>query len=269
MIKNKKLLIDRDCPMCRIYGNAFTQLKWVDKDTVSYYQACPNNYANRIDMERAKSEIAFFNPETGKTKYGIDVFIEILWEGRLAKLLKWKPLYWLSKKLYRFVSFNRKVIAPARVSDDLKNCEPPVHLGYRIVYIALSILFFGLGLHFLFSSLQDSFPIIYKTSPFLLAMIPFAIQSLVLLVSQAKNKLDYLGNMATVANILTIILLPAVLVFQLLNLSVVYMLIATSLAATIAFVEIRDRTKLLNQSDSLNLSWFASHLIAILIPFSI
>jgi hypothetical protein len=269
MIKNKKLLIDRDCPMCRIYGNAFTQLKWVDQETVSYYQSCPNKYAENIDMQRAKSEIAFFNPVSGKTKYGIDAFIEILWEGRLSKLLRWKPLYWISKKFYRFVSFNRKVIAPARKSGISKNCEPPLHPGYRIVYIVFSILFFSLGLDILFSSLQSEFSLIGSTSPLFLAVLPFSVQSLALFVSQAKNKLDYLGNMATVANILTIILLPAVLVFQLLNLSVVYMLIATSLAATIAFVEIRDRTKLLNQSDSLNLSWFASHLITLLIPFSI
>jgi len=194
MIKNKKLLIDKDCPMCQMYGKGFTQLKWIDERTVSYYQSCPTNLSRDIDMERAKSEIAFHDPDKGTTKYGIDAFIEILWKGKIKRFLRIQPVYWALKKLYRFISFNRKVIAPAHSSVKNNDCTPPIHLGYRLIYIAFSIILFGVGLDYILKTFQNHFSLQIQIHPILLAAIPFGIQTAVLALRGLRSKLNYLRH---------------------------------------------------------------------------
>ena len=78
MLKNRKLLIDQDCHMCNIYGKCFSKIGLIDKNTISPYQTIHDSYANQIDMERAKNEIALLNTETSTTHYGIDAMIEIV-----------------------------------------------------------------------------------------------------------------------------------------------------------------------------------------------
>ena len=267
MIKNNKLLIDRDCPMCRIYGTAFTHLKWIDQNTVNYYQSCPTSYSEEIDMDRAKSEIAFHNPQSGKTKYGIDAFIEILWEGKMARILKLPPIYWLAKKVYRFISFNRKVIAPSRKSGHGNNCAPQLHKGYRYLYLVISILLFGLGLNFLWKAIPRFSNEIGWLGHVALSILPFFCQYLALLISRSKEKLEHLGNMATVSNIGVLMFLPAFFISQILNLPAIYLIIALSLIAVITFKEIRDRTAILQQTSVLNLSWALGYLFTFLTPF--
>src|SRR5690606_3143940 len=116
MITKNKLLIDKNCPMCTIYGYCFTKLKMVDQHTVNSYQEVDQQIFDQIDQERAKSEITLVNTETGKTIYGIDAFLHIF-SGKSA-FLKWffqLPLiHFLANKIYRFTSFNRHVIAGGR-----------------------------------------------------------------------------------------------------------------------------------------------------------
>lgn len=255
MIKNNKLLIDRECPLCRAYGKGFQNLNWIDENTVTYYQSCQNTYADSIDMERAKSEIAFFNPHSGETRYGIDALIDIIWEGKLAPVLKFKPVYWIIKKLYRFVSFNRKVIAPSSSKADELICTPPIHLGYRMIYLAMSIIITTLTIHYLYNSLlphkhPSSILIEFGT-----IVLPFFAQSCMLQIFGQKGALEYLGHMATVALISSFLLLPAVLIYKWADLNEAFLLIAIILVAIISFIEVRDRTKIINQSRFLNYTW--------------
>lgn len=253
--------------MCRIYGKAFTHLRWVDSKTVSYYQSCPLSHAENIDMQRAKSEIAFYNPTTQKTKYGIDAFIEILWQGKLTRILRWKPLYWTARKIYRFISFNRKVIAPARGLQDGEACNPPLHKGYRFLYLIFSIAICGLGLQLLLSSIPYFSDYLGWKSLTILSGLPFIVQYLVLAFSKSNNKLDHLGNMATVSNIGVLLFLPALFIYQILNLPLVYLIIALSLIVVIAFKEISERTALLQQNSVLVLSWALGYLFTLVTPF--
>ena len=66
MLKNNKLLIDKNCPMCRIYGKGFTKLKLVDDQTVIDYQTAEEKIFAQIDQERAKSEVALYDTVSGK-----------------------------------------------------------------------------------------------------------------------------------------------------------------------------------------------------------
>ena len=64
--------------MCNIYGKCFSKVGLIDKNTISPYQTIHDFYAKKIDMKRAKNEIALLDTETSTTHYGIDAMIEIV-----------------------------------------------------------------------------------------------------------------------------------------------------------------------------------------------
>jgi len=60
MITNHKLLVDRDCPMCRAYGKAFVKFKLVDEKTIHYYQTVKDSIAKRIaSLFECKVDLCF------------------------------------------------------------------------------------------------------------------------------------------------------------------------------------------------------------------
>jgi len=149
MLKNRKLLIDQDCPMCNIYGRCFTKFGLIEKNTISPYQTIHNFHANQIDMERAKNEIALFDTETSTTHYGIDAMIEIVAHGStfFKKILHSRLVYAFLLRLYRFISYNRKVIYPTLKNEAARDCTPEVNKKYRWAYIIFVAIFTGLVLN--------------------------------------------------------------------------------------------------------------------------
>jgi len=133
MLKNHKLLIDKDCPMCKAYGNAFTKYDWVDKETIAPYQVIDDVYFCNVDAERATKEIALLDVTGKKVHYGIDAMLKIF----LHNLPFFTPLLdnkWVKKilrQLYMFITYNRKVIAPAKGTVTGRVCDPGVIPIYR------------------------------------------------------------------------------------------------------------------------------------------
>jgi len=126
MIKNHKLFLDTDCPMCKLYGNCFVSLKWLDQHTLASYQNTITQYAEKLNVHKARNEIALHNESTGQTVYGIKAFIKILSENSwfFKWLLNFPLIQWILYKLYSFISYNRKVIYPAATNNATHSCIP-------------------------------------------------------------------------------------------------------------------------------------------------
>ena len=92
MIQNHKLLIDKNCPMCNIYGKTFKKFNMLDQESITPYQLVGGEFTENIDMHRAQNEVALHDTVTGKTIYGLDSMIEIFSQGK-----SWikKPLQFL------------------------------------------------------------------------------------------------------------------------------------------------------------------------------
>ena len=53
----------------------------------------------------------------------------------------WKPVNYFLKKLYKLISFNRKVIVPSKENKEIElQCVPDFNVKYRCFYIALTLL---------------------------------------------------------------------------------------------------------------------------------
>ncbi len=208
-LQNYKLLIDADCPMCRLYGNAFEAQGLIEKGTCSPYQTIDLSIANLVDMNRAKNEIAFVNTQNNEVVYGLDAFKVILTNAYpiLKPFSNLKALDWIGRKLYRFVSTNRKVIVPAKVSGN--DCTPTLNVKYRLVYILFVALFSTIIIYKYSVSINQMMgwtSSIYRELIMCFGQIIW--QSLFLHKILKNKRLDYLGNMMTVSLIGTLLLLP-------------------------------------------------------------
>lgn len=258
MLKNRKLLIDKDCPMCKIYGKCFSKIGLIDKNTVTPYQTIHDFYANQIDMERAKNEIALLNTETSTTHYGIDAMIEIVAQGStfFKEILHSRLVYAFLLRLYRFISYNRKVIYPTLKNENTRDCTPEVNKKYRWSYIVFVAIFTGLVLNqfaFHLNARMDwehtwvrEFIICFGQIGWQLAAISFF----------KKNKtLEYLGNMSTVSMIGGILLLPVLLANYYFPISLVGLIAMFGIVVSIMFFEHIRRCKLLGVPFAMTISW--------------
>ena len=261
-LQNYKLLIDADCPMCRLYGNAFEAKGLIEKGTCSPYQTIDVSIANIVDMNRAKNEIAFVNTLNNEVMYGLDAFKVILINAYpiLKPFSNLNVIDWIGRKLYRFVSTNRKVIVPAKVSGN--DCTPTLNVKYRLVYILFIVLFLTVIIYKYSVSINQIMG--WESSIYRELMMCFGqiIWQSIFLHKILKNKrLDYLGNMMTVSLIGTLLLLP-MLIF---NTNPMIRLGYFMMVVGIMLLEHLRRCKILGIGIIPTISWLSYRLVFLLL----
>ena len=109
---NKTLIYDDACPLCVWYTGAFVKSGLLTTEGRKAFSTCDTELLNAIDLERGKNEIPLIDIENKQVLYGIDAMLEVL--GEKFPVIKTignvKPVNWFLKRLYKFISYNRKVI---------------------------------------------------------------------------------------------------------------------------------------------------------------
>jgi hypothetical protein len=211
MLKNSKLLIDKNCPMCNAYGKCFQKVGLLDNETISHYQTIDDAIFSQIDAEKAKSEVALVNTITGETKYGIHAFLHIL--SHENSLLKWmfkqKLVIYLAQIVYRFISYNRQVMAGKYINPSERDCSPSFNLKYRLSYITLTAIATGFILNYFSFLIHAELGMTHTYYPeFLIAFGQIGWQFIAIHFIDKTKRLDYLGNMSTVSMIGGLLLIP-------------------------------------------------------------
>ena len=258
MLKNNKLLIDKDCPMCCIYGKCFTKFGLIDKQTVTPYQTIGENYASQIDMEKAKTEIALFDSSTATTTYGIDAMIKIVTNGNsfLTKVLHSKFIYAFLLRLYRFISYNRKVIYPTAKEKGVRACVPEVSHKYRWTYILWVAVITGIILNQYAFHINTAFELEHNwIREFYICFGQIAWQLGAIYFFRKEKALEYLGNMSTVSMIGGILLLPILWLNSIFEFHVLGLLGGFMIVVGIMFFEHIRRCKLLGLPIWMTVSW--------------
>src|SRR5215212_2803052 len=113
-LKNYTILYDEVCPMCNAYTNAFVKTGMLDKNGREPYQNMSCTYNTKIDKARAVNEIALINRETGEVEYGVKSLFLIIGNAfpYLKPLFRFQLFEWSMDKVYKFISYNRRVIMP-------------------------------------------------------------------------------------------------------------------------------------------------------------
>jgi hypothetical protein len=228
MITDNKLLIDRDCPMCVLYGKCFTKLNWVDNNTITPYQTIGAEDTQHIDMHKAKSMIALHNSKTRETLYGIDSILRILSSNLplLGKVLNTKSIKALLAALYAFISYNRKVLVrPSKTKSGL-DCTPELVPFYRWMHLIVVAIFTGYILTAFYRPIFLHFGWeVYPMIEYAICFGQVVFQYVTHRIFFKKEPLEYLGHMSTVSMIGALMLIPILGLTSVLNLSPIVMLI--------------------------------------------
>jgi predicted DCC family thiol-disulfide oxidoreductase YuxK len=206
-MKNYVLIFDAECPICKTYSDAFVKAGMLDKNGRESYQDMSNQTCSLIDKKRARNEIALVNTNTGEVSYGIDSIFKVVVNSYpvFKKLFSFSPFYWIMKRLYFFISYNRKVIIPGNSKED--TCTPDLNIKYRWVYIVFTWVISSIILTRYSHLLTGLIPASKFYREFIICGGQIIFQAVVIRFI-AKDKVhEYLGNMMTISFFASLLLL--------------------------------------------------------------
>ncbi|MBE8727665.1 DCC1-like thiol-disulfide oxidoreductase family protein [Flavobacterium hungaricum] len=264
-LENQTLLYDEDCPLCNLYTIGFVKSGMLDQNGRKSYCQLSAEEQNFIDLNRASNEIALVNNKTKTVMYGIDSLIKVLgnsfpWIEKIANV---KPIHFTLKKLYSFISYNRKVIIPANAKEENKlQCIPDFNYKYRFMFIGFAVTITTLVL-FGYSNLILILPKTTIWREIVLACGQIVFQSLFLLKFDRKTILNYAGNLMTVSLMGSLVLVPILILSKFIIVPELIVLGWFGVTVFIMFAEHFRRTKILKLPFYLCFTWILYRFIAL------
>ena len=192
-MSRKVIVYDASCPMCRWYTGEFVRLGILGpEDRVSFTELDRTDLLRRIDLRRAPNEIPLVDRDRSETLYGVDAMICLLARRfpRLPQLVRLHPVDWFVRRLYKFVSYNRRTIAPSVKAAGGVDCTPDFDWFYRGLYLLFALatgaVLLPLGL---FASLL--FPLLF-----------------LFILKNPEHRMEWAGQVATVLLVGALLCLP-------------------------------------------------------------
>ncbi|GGH14399.1 DUF393 domain-containing protein [Pedobacter zeae] len=262
-LQNHIILFDDECPMCYVYTKTFIKTGMLDQNGREAYQRMPANVCPFIDEQKAANEIALINTETGEVTYGIQSLFKIIGHALPAfkKLFSFSPFVYFMQKLYAFISYNRKIIIPAKIKAN--TIQPAFKIQYRLVYLLFTWMVTAYILTAYAHLLTHFVPLGASYREYLICGGQMLFQGIVILF-YGKDKLwDYLGNMMTISFAGSLLLLPALVVSHYLQVSPLLFMLYFLTVAGLMFLEHLRRSKILNLGWTMSLTWVLYRLIVL------
>jgi predicted DCC family thiol-disulfide oxidoreductase YuxK len=234
---NYILIYDEGCPMCVAYTSLFVNTGFLKPEERKSFTQAGGHWLNLSNFERSRNEIPFLNTQTGETLYGIDALLEIL--NRKIPFIKTignvAPVKYLLLRLYKLISFNRKVITGNKTKFNCVDCTPDFNLFYRISFMLLSLVFITSMLSPLYRAVFSKFPF-YQLSILQLQTVHFSIVATNIFIAyllKGKKGVEYLGQMNMLALSAILLTIPLLLANQLINFSYQWDVVYLSLISTL------------------------------------
>jgi hypothetical protein len=217
---------------------------------------------------RAKNEIALINTQNHEVFYGVDALLLIIGSRFpfLKRLFQINFFTFIFKRFYKFISLNRRIIAPSKSNQHERDCTPEVNLFYRWLYIIMIACFSSIVL-FLFSKPINQ--MMGWESSFLRELsVCFGqiLWQVIFLHKQLKSKLlDYLGNMLTVSLLGSLLLIPILVLKLFFSISPSYHILYFMIVVSIMLIEHLRRCNLLKINVLASISWVLYRFFVLLI----
>jgi hypothetical protein len=162
------------------------------------------------------------------------------------------PFRWTMRKLYAFISYNRKVIIPAPAGP-AHTLQPSFKPHYRIAYLVFSWLITSVVLSAYSKLLTETPTIAGPYREYLIGAAQIIFQGIIIGVIAPAKRWEYLGNMMTIFLTGSLLLLPILALKTHItpNIATAYLML---IVAFMLFEHIR-RTKLLSLNYTLTITW--------------
>lgn len=266
-LENQTLLYDEDCPMCTIYTSGFIKTGMLDENGRKPFINLTQEEQNYVDLKRATNEIALVDTKNRTVIYGIDSLLKVIGNSfpLIEKIGTTKPINYSLKKLYKFISYNRKVIVPSieKENNNLK-CIPDFNYKYRTIYLVIALFITVLVLYkcaHIISILPKSN--IYREISLAVGQVLF--QIMFLARRDLKTIINYIGNLLTISLFGSLILLPLIILNSIVNLPQTAILGWFAITVILMIFEHYKRIKILKLPNYLTLTWIIYRVIALII----
>lgn len=213
-MKKAILIYDDHCPLCVCYTRLFVRTGLIAPGERKAFSEISDELLTRIDFARGSNEIPLVNMETGEVHYGIDALLEVL--GRKMPWIKktgnWPGVNGFLRKLYKLVSFNRKVIVATTCGKGEIDCSPAFNIPYRMAFLVLGLIFNTFML-IPVQGLLQTFPS-YSLSLSGLQLVHFSILAVNLglaLCFKKEQAFEFLGQVNMLALMVNLLLVPLIL----------------------------------------------------------
>ena len=265
-MKDYKLIFDAECPMCARYSKTFIKIGMIDDNVREAYQEMSPTTCTLIDKNRARNEIALVNTKTGEVYYGIDSIFKVLANRFpiLKSLFGFAPFYWLMKKAYAFIAYNRKIIVPGDSIDD--TCVPDFNLKYRVAYILFTWMLTSIILTFYSDLLLGIVPKSRFLREFIICGGQIIFQAVIIHFIARGRVYQYLGNMMSISAGASLILILPIIIWKVFSISnpilfaTIFMLVVLMM-----LIEHIRRMKLIKISWIASFSWVIYRIIVLTI----
>ncbi len=267
-LKNHTLLYDTCCPLCAAYSKGFIKAGMLDETGRLSYEEGIQKYSEHIDMNRSRNEIALVNTADGSVTYGMESMVHIITHKFkfLTPVLNNVAVLYLLKKIYSFISYNRKVIATS-TNYTSQLCVPDFNLKYRLLYLLVSGVFTStvlLNYSFLLKGLVPQSNLVREYC-ICFGQLIFQGSILIAIKTKKENLFDYLGNMMTVSLIGGLLLLPALIIGHYAVLSSIIYLAYFFAVVLCMFIQHQKRVKNIHGPVWLSYTWVLYRCLVLLI----
>jgi hypothetical protein len=265
-LENQTLLYDEDCPLCRVYTAGFITAGMLDKNGKKSYGMISEDEHDFVDLKRASNEIALVDNQNKTVIYGIDSLLKIIGHSfpKMEKVGNIKPIKFILRKGYSFISYNRKVIIPSKIKKENKlQCIPDFSINYRLLFIGFATLMTTFVLYH-FSNRISVLPKSTIGREFILATGQIIFQGLFLMKFDWKTILNYIGNLMTVSLMGSLLLIPILIVNSIFNIPELIILTWFGITVLLMLIEHSRRIKMLELPLNLSITWIIYRIIALL-----
>ncbi len=208
-LEKHQIIYDDECPLCNAYTNAFVKNGMLDKSGRVPYKAYAEANEHNIDLLKSQNQIALINTKTGETTYGLASILKIIeYRFPLVKaVFGIKFVYWFFTKMYSFISYNRKVIAPSKITT--YSCYPNFSIKYRLLFIAFCWVIATIVLQAFTATFHFKNYPNFVESFILLLQIP--VQYFFIQNKTREVFINYLGHLFFLSLLGSILLLPIII----------------------------------------------------------
>lgn len=215
MKTNKILIYDDNCPLCTWYTGFFVKCGLLPAEGRRAFSVIDPALFDKINFAKSRNEIPLIDTMTGKVFYGIDSLLEILDQKipLIKKIGNLMPLKWFLQKLYKIVSYNRKVIVARKCGTGVIDCAPDFNYFYRILFMSVFLIFNTAMLIPFHNILFTRLPY-YEISMMELQFAHFGlvvINCLLACTFKKQKTIEYLGQVNMLALLVILFLIPLLL----------------------------------------------------------
>ena len=215
MNNNSKIIIyDDSCPLCAAYTNAFIQTGIIAKEGRKNFSNIAPEMMERIDIKRSANEIPLIDTNTNQVWYGIDALLELLSQKIpfVKRIGNIQPVKWLLYKLYKLISYNRRIIVAAKQTPGSYDCTPDFNIRYRLLFM-INCLAFNTWMLFPIQQYLLTAGLATATSIQQLQWAHFAMVTLNISIAiylGKKKGLEYLGQVNMLALTAALLTIPII-----------------------------------------------------------